>query len=88
MTYLGSHEPVARKQHECWWCGETIEKGERYARWTWAEDGVLSSVKCHLECRDAWNTLAQEEGGEAYVECGEFKRGCLCQRGDECECRK
>lgn len=87
MPELSSKESTARKQHDCWWCAEPILKGQRYARWTWAEDGVLSMVKCHLECRDAWRRLAHEEGGESYVDFGEFSRGCLCEH-DRCECER
>ena len=35
-----------RKNHTCFWCGETIKCGESYRRWCWADDG-LEEIKVH-----------------------------------------
>jgi len=51
-----------RKNHRCFWCGELITKGQPYVRWCWV-DGDLETIKVHPECRDAWNRVADEEGG-------------------------
>jgi hypothetical protein len=82
---LGYHRPVIRKDHPCWWCGETIPKGDRCARWVWAEDGSFSTVRVHLECEAAWNVLNDENFGDG-VYFAEHCRGCVCQRG-RCDCR-
>ena len=76
-------KPVARKQHECWWCGETIKPKEKYARWLW-EDGELLVIKVHIECREAWSTLPSDSNSTGY---GEFSRGCCCDRG-ACRCKE
>ena len=76
MPQLGSLTTVkkCRRRHECWWCGEEIPIGSAYDKWTWEEDRSLSTIKCHPECRAAWNDAAAEEGGPFYVMFGEFER--------------
>jgi hypothetical protein len=76
MSMLGDLVNVkkCRRNHVCWWCGTTIPKGTSYDRWTWEEDGSVSTIKCHHECRKAWNKEADAEGGQFYVVFGEFER--------------
>ena len=48
---------TAVKEHNCTWCAEKIEVGERYVTWSSVED-TFSRSKMHAECyRDA-NELA------------------------------
>lgn len=44
--------PVAKKQHRCESCGETIEAGTVYVRWRCYIDGDASTNKMHPECYD------------------------------------
>lgn len=81
MSLLGlASEVKARKPHWCWWCGEAIERGAKYFRWTWSDGDGLLTCKAHPECREAWFELGEE------VEFAEFSRGCCCERGF-CKCK-
>lgn len=73
--------PKARKEHDCFWCGEIIFKHETYARWVWKND-VVETIKVHTECKDAWDSLPASEN-EIWF--GEFSRGCTCEHG-QCKC--
>ena len=52
----------ARTKKLCFWCGESINPGDLYDQWTWADDHI-ERIKVHPECRKAWNDAAAEEGG-------------------------
>ena len=76
------HEPrqqTARKPYACWWCGETINAGEHYWRWTWKDGRELLTCSVHPECYEVWC------GELVEPTFAEFSRGCLCQRGF-CRC--
>ena len=45
--------PKARKEHRCDNCGQTILKGEIYARWMSVEDSMMTN-KMHEECLKSW----------------------------------
>jgi hypothetical protein len=65
-TAIGTDEiHVARKEHRCTWCGQTILPGEKYLKRRGVCEGDASTVKHHLECEKAaeadWN-----EYGECY----------------------
>jgi hypothetical protein len=84
-TVCRNKETVARKRHLCYWCGEPICVGEKYASWTWIDD-CIETIRVHMECRDAWHRAACDQS-DIYYECGhgEHCRGCTCERG-RCEC--
>ena len=62
MTQIGdtTHQ-TARKPHVCWWCGETIETGERYVRWLWKDGNTCLPTKVHNECKRAWDSLDHDD---------------------------
>lgn len=53
FTLLSESEPKAKKSHRCEWCGQAIEQGEKYYRYSAISDGDMQCTKLHLECRDA-----------------------------------
>jgi predicted RNA-binding Zn-ribbon protein involved in translation (DUF1610 family) len=88
MSVLGEVlEPVARKRHVCFWCGERIAIGEKHARWAWADCGSVATVRVHAECRKAWDGAAADNGGWYEADPHEHTRGCACEKG-RCECRE
>lgn len=52
-TLLSESFPVARKQHRCIWCGESILPGEKYRDERSIFDGEFQYHKWHPECCDA-----------------------------------
>jgi len=48
--FLQPKSLVARKSHCCYECGQEIEIGERYERFTGIEDGAWSHARYHLSC--------------------------------------
>ncbi len=73
LTYVKK----CRKNHSCFWCGETIERGSPYSWWLWVESGTIEKIKCHPECHDAWSDASEYEGDIYYCIPGEHERGTL-----------
>ena len=46
ITIFKDLHPVARKEHECMFCGRIINKGEKYHRSTLVYDDVYDWVEC------------------------------------------
>lgn len=94
MTVLDQKNRVARKEHECMFCGGIIKKGETY---DWqkniSRDGDLYEWKSHLSCTDlvqeigirSW--LNDDEGidAEYFQECviDEYITIYDCERSDD-----
>ena len=76
MSQLGTTITVkkCRRDHLCFWCGEKIDKGTSYKKWTW-EGGELMTIKTHPECLAAWNRASEQEGGPYETGPYEHKRG-------------
>ena len=46
ITILKDLHPIARKEHECMFCGRIIRKGDKYHRSTLVYDDVYDFVEC------------------------------------------
>lgn len=44
---------MAAKEHRCFFCGETIEKGTDYIKRSGIEDGKFWRIRMHPECQKA-----------------------------------
>ena len=62
-------KPIAKIKHICTSCGENIEVGNQYTRWTSFDEGSAFTNKMHPECYEAHEENAQEwgEGEWEYV---------------------
>lgn len=78
---LSRTTPKARKPHNCYWCGQTIDKGEVHEAWSSVDDGRMVTTRCHAECAKAWDWAhanidkwyySEEVGYAAH------RRGCAC----------
>ena len=81
FTQLSQSYPIARKEHICIWCGEKIEKGEKYYCYSGIGDDGFQTNKLHLECRIAMDKhFRLETPFENEFMPYEFKRGSTEQR--------
>ena len=73
---LNEETRLARKAHKCDYCGENIEKGEKYNVATLKYDGQLykwkTHEKCHYIAQRLWRYFEPEEG----LDEDGFKDGC------------
>lgn len=46
---------IARKEHLCTWCGQSIAKGEKHFMWKSVEDSWFTN-RMHGECYEAQHT--------------------------------
>ena len=51
MIQLNISYPIARKEHKCMFCCESINVGDKYERQTNIFDGQIYDWVCHLECQ-------------------------------------
>lgn len=64
MTDFGDTTwPVARKDHRCEWCGETIPKAEKHAHFVGKWDGEFQNWRMHNECYTESNDNHELEDG-------------------------
>lgn len=80
---IGHKIRKARKEYDCQWCGEKINKGKEYESWAWVDGGDISTVRVHQECAEAWGN-APLQLREEYTPY-EQGRGCSCAYPEECE---
>lgn len=73
---LSQSYPIARKEHICEWCGEKIEKGEKYYRYVGFYDGNFQNTPLHLECAEAMDKHLKEDMDDEYTPYS-FKRGSV-----------
>ena len=73
-TELQEKEVIVRKPHECEWCAQRIDKGERahYRSYVW--EGEMRSGWMHIEC---WDAMGKEETRNLQDgwSPGDYKRG-------------
>lgn len=50
LEFSSSSTPIANKIHICDLCGEEIQKGEKYSRFSGKYDGYMFDAKHHLLC--------------------------------------
>lgn len=60
MTFTKTETTRAIKPHRCTWCGQRIEKGERYFRWVSFGDSVFVN-KMHAGCMTVFKLEAALE---------------------------
>lgn len=78
-------ERTARKEHQCDYCNEVIQKGEKY-EWAKLTNGEnLYEWKNHLRCgfisRELWSFIDPDEGmteNDFNEGCAEFCRTFIC----------
>lgn len=63
---LRDSNPTAAKDHICIWCGEAINKGDKYFRQTGIFDGDFQSNAWHPECFDDGLVHDIEDGFVPY----------------------
>lgn len=74
----------ARKKHTCDWCGEHIEKGAEYVRWSSFDKKTVRTTKVHFECLAAFDLAVIND-----LEDGFRHRGCECLRDlGRCYCSR
>lgn len=74
ITSLRSKEVVTRKQYQCEWCGEAIEKGDFAESRTYVYDGEMISSHQHPECYLAMQTVENWKLEDGWSP-GDFVRG-------------
>ena len=58
-------EPVARKEHKCWFCGLEIPKGEKYVKYTcrpgeeWFDESPYEVTSYHDQCMNFMNECVE-----------------------------
>lgn len=75
MSTVLSNTPsrVARKRYRCWYCAQSIEKGEKHTHRTGVDGGDFWTMRAHPECDDY---AAEHWGYDDYEfhEPGDFTR--------------
>lgn len=83
---FGCTTQKARKEYDCFWCGEKITPGWFYTKWAWKyDDGDVETLRVHAECKCAWDDASDREGWYYETMPYEHDRGCCCEHG-RCEC--
>lgn len=62
-TRLATETPLARKRHQCNWCGQMIDPGQRYERQRYVNGPEAWTLRLHPECSDALDEAVRYEGG-------------------------
>lgn len=68
MITLRSSNPTARKKYRCELCGSTIEKGDKYNKTVFVEDGEIDETICCTKCGYIIGALNLDDDGIYYFE--------------------
>lgn len=66
-TLLKEATVTARKQYECIWCGQKIEKGEAYIREASVYEGEMQDLKWHPDCKSDAQVYFNETGDSEFL---------------------
>lgn len=66
LEFFTTREMKSRKQRKCSLCGEIIEVGERYARYSGKYEGEFFDEKYHIGCYNLIGEYCQHTGGNEY----------------------
>lgn len=77
MSYdeIRSKEVTTRKNHQCCWCGERINAGEKAQARSYRMDGDLRSDHMHPECNTASIDVVTYENTFVEWQPGDYPRG-------------
>ena len=65
----------SRKVRQCTWCGESVEIGQPYQSYRWADGGDAGTVILHPECGDAMDSAGNTNPHFVGWSVGDFVRG-------------
>lgn len=68
MDILRSTNPTARKEYRCGLCGSIIEKGDKYNKTAFVEDGEIDRTICCTRCAYIIDALEIDEDDIYYFE--------------------
>jgi hypothetical protein len=63
-----------RKDHQCEWCGEQIDKGAEHFHRTYIFEGTFNDGRMHMECMKAMDESDQDAIRDGW-DVGDNKRG-------------
>ncbi len=73
IEVLSNEKHKARKEHVCYFCGDTIKKGTVYNRQDGKFDGDWYTVKTHISCSELAVKLDMYDNGEDGLTNHEFR---------------
>ena len=79
-TLLSETHPHAKKDYQCIWCGEKIEKGLHHIHKRSIYDGDFQDQRFHIECDKAADKVSEIKHGDFDFNEGDFKRGSTEER--------
>ena len=68
LDFSNSTYPKARKEHKCDLCGQKIQKGEIYHRWSGKYDGQMFDCKYHKVCQEIISAYCHAMNDNEYDE--------------------
>jgi len=77
LELIREGDPVAKKDHRCIWCGETILKGEKHHQQVGRFDGEIQDGRFHREC---WTVASESFKDECEFTLWGHERGTLMPR--------